>query len=236
MAEPLDSLIDLLCRSGTSSDCQRFVSGFQDPASQLVFFIFFPLVFLVIFCWILGQGVSQGNAKFALLVGVAVFLFIVFQGWYHIFLNVSRFWFIAVIVLGGFYVVMNRMGPASGGGGTKTKTSAGVTSGIRGFASKKLKSAIKGDEDDLRKEIRDAFNSLEGFYNEVKNNPKGSEARGNAATNFISAQNRLRKLITSYGKYGEIEIGGVRKNITGQQKKYWDEYTKWSERFRDIEK
>ena len=91
MVELIDLLVDVLCQQGTASECHSFINSYPDPVQQMVFFLFFPMVFLIIFVHILGSSISQraGSTKFTLLISTAMFLFIIFQGWYYIFLNIS---------------------------------------------------------------------------------------------------------------------------------------------------
>lgn len=113
----IDSLIEIFCQQGTQSQCSQFLSAYPDITQQLVWLVFFPTVFLLIFINVIASGVTTTSAKYKTLVAIAIYIFIIFQGWYHYFLNVSKFWFIAIIVLGGIFVLIKKMGPASGGGG-----------------------------------------------------------------------------------------------------------------------
>lgn len=114
MVDIVDTLIEILCQQGTQSECTQFLSSYPDVTQQLVFFILFPVIFLLIFVNLIAGGVTSAGYK--TLVAIGIFIFIIFQGWYHYFLNISKFWFIGLIILGGIYVVTHKMGAASGGG------------------------------------------------------------------------------------------------------------------------
>ena len=118
MVDIVDTLITLLCQQGTQSNCQNFIAQYPDVVQQVLWMVFFPGIFLLIFIMLLARGVAGDNSrKVGSLLAIGLFLFIIFQGWYHYFLNISKFWFVSVIVLGGLYVFTHRMGPAHGNGG-----------------------------------------------------------------------------------------------------------------------
>lgn len=126
MVDIVDTLIQILCQQGTQSDCTQFLSSYPDIAQQLVFFVLFPAIFLIIFVNIIAKGVTAATYKTLLAIGI--FIFIIYQGWYHFFLNISKFWFIGLIVLGGIYVLIRKMGAASGNGGGGGGKGAGRSS------------------------------------------------------------------------------------------------------------
>ncbi len=238
MAEPVDFLIDILCRGGSASDCQSFVSGYPDPASQLVFFLFFPLVFLLIAIHILTGGISERtkDLKIQTLLSVAMFLFIVFQGWYHFFLNISKFWFIAVIILGGFWVLFNKMGPASGGGGGGgTRT----LSGISNFAKGKVRRKLEGKEKGKKSQIEQTMENLEALLNTIEKETKNPTPGTNRADMLREYDNRKRTLCTlidQYGDYGKADIGGIQYNVLKQEDQYFDKLKKLDARLKKISK
>ena len=178
---------------------------------------------------ILGSGISQrtGNTKFTLLVSIAIFLFIIFQGWYHIFLNISRFWFIAVILLGGFWAVLHRMAPASGGGGN---VSRGMKNAMGDFVRRKMLDIITKEEEDLRKKIEDRFKKLEGILDTIKKAPPGSEERAAAIMEFRRMCTDLEaciKELSDKGKIGDVKVLNYTRD-------YWDRYGKLTEKFRKM--
>jgi len=117
MVDVLDFLVNFLCQANTQSQCWEFINGYADPTQQLVFFLFFPTIFVIIFITELSNTISASK-KLGVLFSLAIYMFIVFQGWYYIALTLSKMWFIAVIILVGFWVVLTKMG-AGGGGGTR---------------------------------------------------------------------------------------------------------------------
>ena len=118
MVEVLELAMQLLCQQDTLSKCEEFISGYADPLQQVLFFLFFPAIFIIIFIEQLSSIVTSAK-RYSTLFGVAVFIFIVIQGWFHYFLLFGKYWFMSVIIIGGFFVMLRKMGP--GGGGEKGK-------------------------------------------------------------------------------------------------------------------
>ncbi len=230
MAEALEFLINILCQQNTASYCQSFINSYPDPVQQIVFFVFFPFVFLILFVRVLSNGISSSStlndARMNFLISIALFLFIIFQGWYHIFLNISKFWFIAVILLGGFWAFIHRMGPASGSGGGGGSVSRG-RSAVGDFISRKMRNVITEEEEDLRKKIEDRFRRLEGLLSEIEKSPRGSEGRRGAIMDYTAISTELERILKEYGEKGKIGMFDVQKLAKG----YWDRYSKLTERF-----
>ena len=110
--------MQLLCQQDTLSKCEEFVSSYADPLQQVLFFLLFPAIFIIIFIEQLSSMVTSAT-RYSTLFGVAVFIFIVIQGWFHYFLLFGKYWFMSVIIIGGFFVMLRKMGATanSGGGG-----------------------------------------------------------------------------------------------------------------------
>ena len=151
MADLVDILIDILCQQGTQSKCQQFIASYPDITQQLVWLVFFPTVFMLIFVYILASGVTRqlgegGHKKFQTLLAIALCIFVVFQGWYHYTLTLSRFWFIAVIVVSGFFVLIHKMGGVNqegSGNSTEKRTKALKSQGLgKGVGSYALRTVL----------------------------------------------------------------------------------------------
>ena len=129
MVEILDAAAQILCPTQESfNTCQQFINEFayQGPVQQLLFFLFFPTVFIILFVFILTRtlpflgGGAQGDKAhqgLRLLLSVAFYAFIIVQGWYSIALVLAKFWFVVIIVLAGlWYFVRGHFGGQGGGG------------------------------------------------------------------------------------------------------------------------
>jgi hypothetical protein len=121
MADIFDMLISILCPTSQSAQsCQQFLSNHQEfgVVGQAAYFILFPIIFIMIFIWELSGFVFKDKKKYNLLISIAFLIFIIMQGWYSLALVLSEFWFIVIIILGGFALFMHKFtgGKSSGGG------------------------------------------------------------------------------------------------------------------------
>ncbi len=147
MVEILDAAAQILCPTQESfNTCQQFINEFasQGPIQQLLFFLFFPTVFIILFVFILTRalpflgGGAQGDKAhqgLRLLLSVAFYAFIIVQGWYSIALVLAKFWFVVIIVLGGLWFFV--------GGHFGKEGKAGQMLGVSGSDSK-LRQAFLG--------------------------------------------------------------------------------------------
>ena len=119
--EILEALVGFFCpTSEAASTCREFISNHSQvlpPIGPLFYFLLFPIVFTILFVYILANNILPGGGLklgMKLLIGISVFIFIIISGWYPIMLVLSEFWFIMIIVLfGAWYFI----GKHRGGGG-----------------------------------------------------------------------------------------------------------------------
>jgi len=229
MVEIIDMLIDLLCQQGTAAECSQFISQYPEIAQQLVWLVFFPTVFLILFIFFISEGVVKSAKKYRTLLAIAIYLFIIFQGWYHYILTVSRFWFIGIIIIGGIFVITHKMGAAgsSGGGSSGGGTArAAPAEKMTDYLKKRMKYKITGKEKEIINDVRKELDALNDMAKRIKKDKeKGSpDARGAAAlyTEF-RAQNsmvkdkldELKKLI----EFSDFKIGSAK--VSFFEKKYF---------------
>lgn len=110
MNEIIQILIDFLCVGNSAYECQRFVAGYENPIVQLLWFAFFPIVFILLFTIELAGSVSAAGTKYKTLIGMGIIILIIIQGWWHIILWVSKIWWFSLLILGGLYVFTHKMG------------------------------------------------------------------------------------------------------------------------------
>ena len=229
----LDIVIEIL-----KINCSYVQCNYANPMEGLFNLVFFPSVFIILLIFmlanfVLGRAGITDNKLMQFLLSIAFFAFIIFQDLYTTFVALSTVWYFAIILLIGLWLILRIFfGPHRGEPhGYYSKSGGGGVGGAIGdFIGRKAMNVITKEEEDMEKEIRSQFNQLENAYKEVKNSPLGSEARGAAGARFVSISTKLEQLITEYGKKGKI--GGI--NVTKQADKFWDEYTGWSNKYRNV--
>ncbi len=112
----------------------------QGPLYQIFFLVLFPTIFLIFFIYIASNLAVHSHKGIRILVAVAIYAFIVLQGYYKWFVIISKFWIFGLIVLAFLWIILSRGREPSGGGGgggAQGKTSGGGFMGyIRDFTGK----------------------------------------------------------------------------------------------------
>jgi hypothetical protein len=115
MDELLEPLVSFFCpTSDAASACRDFISNHSQvmpPIGPMFYFLLFPLVFTILFIYILSSTILHGGnltKGMQMLIGVSVFIFIIISGWYPIMLFLSEVWFILIIVLAGMWYFIGK--------------------------------------------------------------------------------------------------------------------------------
>lgn len=233
MAEPMDSLVRILCQDNTAATCQRFIQQQPDVINQLAFFLFFPSVFIILFIYVLSDGIlSSINPKFKVLLGVAIYVFIVLSGWYSLFLWISQFWFIFIILIVGIWFFFRKMfgrGGGSGGGGSgRRRDMPGLGRSPTDFVKGKLRNIVTQEEKDMANRIERKLDALEADLRISKSSSTGERERSEASNRFEGGAHALEKELEMYADKGKM--AGI--DITKQASKYMNKLQSMLNRFK----
>ncbi|MCK5023335.1 MAG: hypothetical protein KAS04_04130 [Candidatus Aenigmarchaeota archaeon] len=187
---------------------------------QVFYLLFFPILFLIIFIYILTSIWMSEHKGLRILVGVAVCAFIILQGMYEWFIILSKYWFFGLIALGAFWFITGKRNRgASGGGGAQGFTSKGKKGGLFSDIQKRLKGQITGEFKQreqmimaLLDQIEDALKKAGGGIEDVDNIIGG----GGGAMMMMS---RVYQLIMDLRQDGAI-MGFPESRITKLIKRY----------------
>jgi hypothetical protein len=192
MADILTILQSFLCYG--NGDCVNLFNQYAyKPLEGLFYVVFFPIVFILLFIFILSSSVSP-NRGFRLLISVAVFAFIIFQGWYYMFARLSEFWLFLLILLGLLWMLVHTFVGRGGGNGRAQARSFGD-----GFGSKLMGRAwkrVSGQEQALVKAIEADLELLS------KMSPQDKEV-GEVSGRIYQQLRQLREFTT----VGGIDVG-----------------------------
>lgn len=232
MVDFLDLLVQYLCpTSSAASSCQSFISSHSStmpPFGQYIYFLFFPTVFLLLFLWIIFGAVIKGNKAIDLLGTIAVFVFIIIEGFYPIFLVLGELWIVFIFVLGFLYVITRRFRKDSGKGGSMSISDGGISSGVAGMIGKKARSAWTGEERALEKTVQARMDTLRKAAHNLKHPPSGTDvARLQDSYNnaLISAEASIEEL----KRFNRLDLGiAGKKTVFSTAKKYEEECTEIS--------
>jgi hypothetical protein len=175
----------------------------RGPIEASFYLFFFPMLFLIIFVWIIGRTFITRTLKFGLLISLAVLAFIIFQGWYSYFVMLSEFWLYLLVFLGVIYFITARH-PGGGGGG------GGAKQGIFGSLGDQLGgrtwSKISGQEKDLVRTIESQLR----VFNDL--NPGQSRDVGMIMQQITQNLQSLREMT----QVGGVRVGGEHDKLLRQ--------------------
>jgi hypothetical protein len=111
-------------------NCSVVNCYYSNPMEGLFYLIFFPSIIVILFVYILSNAISvkatgDSHNGFRLLFGVAILIFIIMQGWFTVFVGLSKAWFIVTIVLLGLWVMFRSLFRGEEGGKGKFSTLTG---------------------------------------------------------------------------------------------------------------
>lgn len=100
----------------------------QGVLYQLFYLVFFPTLFIIFFIYIISRYVMHSHRGLRILIAVAIYAFIILQGYYKWFVYLSKYWLFGIIFLGFIYIIFNRgqEPSSSGGGGARGKVLDGL--------------------------------------------------------------------------------------------------------------
>ncbi|UCD02941.1 MAG: hypothetical protein JSV63_04120 [Candidatus Aenigmatarchaeota archaeon] len=208
MATVLEILQQFLCY-GNSSCISEFQSYAYQPIEGIFYLVFFPIVFILVFIYIISSAVGtfRETKKFRILIAVAVFAFIILQGWYHFFLILGQLWLLVLVILGVFWIILHTFVGGASGGGARSRV-AGVEGGggAMGSLLKRIRSDVTGETKRLENELNMALEEMKIVENAVKSGD--SQAFRMIASSLDRMHALRREYIALLKGPGGFRIGG----------------------------
>jgi hypothetical protein len=164
----LDIIINALKINCSAVQC----TGYPSEIEAIFFLVVFPTVFLILVIYILTNFIFRGDGNtprgLRLLIALTLYAFVIMQSLYTMFIPISRFWWLVIILLVGLWAFVRHLIHGQGFGGTSGKTGSSYKGigGGRGwlnprYLEKKTKEVIGAiDPADIT--------SLEGYCNAVE--------------------------------------------------------------------
>jgi hypothetical protein len=137
----------------------RLVTG--NFADDFIFIIFLPSIFLIAFIYFVSHVVLKGHRGISILLGIGMYVYIIFAGWYSVMVSIARFYFPFIIIFGviAFLFGHFRFGGKGGGGQQR----GGFSSLVSAFRGTPREREIK----DTLKQINAALSSLKNDLNKA---------------------------------------------------------------------
>jgi hypothetical protein len=184
-----------------------------DPIIQLTFLAFFPAVFLILLIYFMSEAIIREHAGMRVLLGVAVYLFIIFYGWYHYALIISKLWFISIIILGGLGIFIHRMTGGGGGGAGLRSGGGGLGGTAMRYLGKRIGAKLSGREEDVKGSIKREFSFLAGLKKQLLNPDVEERAKAYAFARAAESINRVEGYIGELDELHSVESGVGRVRI-----------------------
>ncbi len=149
MAGILELIQQFLCY-GNSQCMQEFNRFAYQPVEGLFYLVFFPIVFIIVFVYLLSNKLFSQHKGLRILLAMAVFALIILQGWYYMFMQLGKLWYFGLIILGFFWMILYGL---RGGIGAQGRTAGGDSGGFGGKLAKRVWARASGQEHALVKAI-----------------------------------------------------------------------------------
>jgi len=179
----------------------------QGPLYQIFYLLFFPSIFIIIFIWILSHAIIGQHKGLRILLSVGVYAFIILQGYYSLFIVLSKYWLFGLLVLGFLYILVYRGGIRGGGGGGGGHGAAhGKALGMGGIVEKfteRAKFQLSGQE-------REKVKLIKNHIDQLKNMSTGTHAYGEMYFDTERELSELGKIVrdTDITGIGSTKFGG----------------------------
>ncbi len=211
--ELMDTLLNFLCpTSNAASQCQTFISAHSSvapPFGQYIYFLFFPTVFLLLFLWIVFKDVVKANKGISLIASIAVYVFIIIQGLYPIFLWLGEAWIVVIFILGFLYLLTRRFRNEDGGGKGRMSIpggGGGMSAVAKGISASRAFKKLTGAERSQAEYIMAQIELMEST-------PKGSHGMDAIA-------NRIDNELRAFG----AETSVLGKPVASEYRELFDKY------------
>ena len=213
----------------------------QGQIYQIFYLVFFPTLFILLFIYILtSRGPIGLHRGFKILVSVAVYAFIILNGWYSYFVMMSEFWMFLLILMGVVYFFWARGGTKGGqlaqaGGGGQARGRS-VFGNISGQLANRLKKSATNELHDQESLIENQLKAMEQLlhqYNTIIHDqgPRTVDA-GNIVREWGSMFSQVQSAMQQYRE--NIQVGGVATG--GKLKQFQEKLNKILKQWESVQK
>ncbi|MBN2042859.1 MAG: hypothetical protein JW754_03555 [Candidatus Aenigmarchaeota archaeon] len=186
--------------------------AYQGPIYQIFYLLFFPTLFILLFIYILtSRGPIGLHRGFKVLVSIAVYAFIILNGWYNYFVMVSEFWLFLLVLMGVVYFFWARGGTKGGvigkqqdGGGQVAGRS--VFSGLGGQLANRIKMGATKEIKDTETLLDSLLDALSNLVTQYKNASGSAADRDNIVRAWGEIYVKAQTSVQDYRRM--LEVGG----------------------------
>jgi predicted transcriptional regulator len=219
----LDIIIDTLRINCSVVQC----AGYASEIEALFYLVFFPTVFIILFIYIvIGVVLDRAGGKeggLRILVSLALYAFIVFQGYYNFFVSLSKLWWILLATLVGLWIFIRTMIHGRGGGTTGSPMPRIGDGGLPGYVDRKFRGRLEGTEKKKVKQIEQELSNLRSEVNTIEGqfkNPSQGTDIGNLIDKYKAHKRFVLEILEEYSNLGKASIGGINWDIENKDEEY----------------
>jgi molybdopterin converting factor small subunit len=234
----LDIIINTLKINCSVVQC----TGYASDIEALFYLFFFPTVFIILFIYIvIGVVLDKAGGKeggLRLLVSVALYAFIVFQGYYNLFVSLSRLWWVLLATLVGLWIFIRTLIKGRGGdkGGSPFPAVRG-SGGVFDYAGKKVRGKLEGTAKKKITQIEQELSNLRSEVNTIEGqfeNPSQGTDIGNLIDKYKAHKKFVLETLEEYSNLGKASMGGINWDIEKKDEEYMKELKELDDRVEKI--
>ncbi len=204
-------------------NCSVVSCYYANPLEGLFYLLFFPTIFIILFVYIISNSVLRGAGLpqgLRLLIGIAVYIFIILQGWFTHAVWLSKLWFILLPLLGVIWFVMRHFGEGK-------RAFPAIEGGLFKYAVHRAKEM--GGQTGMEKLIDDRIKSMRAILHEIEHPRPGTDI-GLLFGKYWAVKNEAEAAIRKL----EAMVGWpASKTVTS---KYWEQISEITEKLEKIER
>jgi hypothetical protein len=201
MADLIQMLIEVL-----RIDCSVVNCYYTNQIDAIFNLFFFPTVFILLIIYLLLNYIlDEVRGGLRLLIAIALYAVIVINGLMTLFIPLSQFWWIVLLIVFGAWVFFTRLlfkEKKGGGGGLAGALAGGATGGVVGYMAGKA-------EREIRKDDKREFDSLEREVNRLREHIEGYKKGGPDSTRLGSLiESTITEIEARLFKLKEVGLAG----------------------------
>ncbi len=231
MADLIQMLIEVL-----RIDCNVVQCYYTNQIDAIFNLFFFPTVFILLIIYLILQYVlDEVRGGLRLLISIALYAVIVINGLMTLFIPLSQFWWIILILIVGAWVFFFRLLFKEKRGGKGNLAGSAAMGGIAGYLAGRARETLSDDYNDMKKAINDRLINLRGIVEKIEKAPAGADI-GALTAAYWNMKTETEELIKAFARSGKIQTGVADFDVEKRGKQYWRSIEEISKKFEKAER
>jgi len=195
MADLMQMLIEFM-----RIDCGVVECYYTNQIDAIFNLFFFPTVFILLVIYLLLNYIlDEVRGGLRLLIAVALYAVVVLNGLMTLFIPLSKFWWIVLILVVGAWIFFTRLLFRDRGGGGHGALAGAAAGGVAGYMSGKVARKLTERGKDDIKDIENDLKMLRGLVNKM-----GGEDTGRLSAEYINLRRAVNANIENLQDTGRM--------------------------------